>query len=486
MKILLVNPAFNYNNKNLLYSEPLSLAYLAAYLANNYEIKILDAAAGAIKKINGGYHFGLMAEEIKERIKNFNPDLVGITCPFSLRNQQVVDIAKLVKSVNPKIIVVIGGIHPTIFPKETVMNESVDYAIIGEGEHSFLSLVKEIESGKPNSEFKVDGCAYKTGAGVFSTPKTEFIADLDSLPLPARDLLPIEFYISKPTIIYGLGRRRSLNIITSRSCPNHCTFCSMRLSHGSKWRGRSAENVFEEIKFLVDKYNIEELFIMDDNLTYDKDRIIKICELILKHGIKIKWNTPNGVAAIMLDEEVLKIMKKAGCINICIGVESGNKMVRNQIIRKGLSDETIRNVLNICKKVKMPVSGFFILGIPGENEETFKDTLAMIKKYPFSMVTTSFFTPLPGTEIYDQCVQNNYIKNDYWKEVEKFNSPIVETPDFSQADLRNWEKKLYIAFFKSHFWSLFFSVITFRNSFFRFQMIKRFVIEKIINHKSQC
>lgn len=483
MKILLINPAFDYYFSNLIYTEPLSLAYLAANLKkNNYQVQILDAAAGKIIKAKNSYHFGLSEDETRARIISYKPDLVGITCPFSLRYKYALAIAKLVKNIDPNIITVMGGTHPTIFPDDAVQNELIDYVIIGEGENNFLSLIKQIEFRRSASEskFNVDGCAFKFNGNTKLIPKLNFIEELDLLPLPARDLLPLEFYLRKCTILYGFGAGRCATIITSRSCPKRCAYCSMYLSHGPRWRGRSAENVFEEIKLLIRDYNVNELFIYDDNFTFSKDRVMKLCELFLSHRVNIKWSTPNGVAAEKLDEELLTMMKKAGCVNICIGVESGNDFVRNKIIKKGLSESTIANVLRICKKINLPITGFFILGIPGENEATFKDTINMVKNLPFSMIATSFYMPFPGTQLYDKCVNDGYIDKNYWKQIERSNVPIVETPAFKKSDLRRWEKMIYISFFKSKFWNLFFKIITFRNPYFKTEMIKRFIKERIL------
>lgn len=479
MRILLVNPSFDYYSSYLVIGEPLSLAYLAAYLKKyGYEVNVLDAVAGNITRRGRGWHYGLLEHDIVKRIKKFRPDLVGITCPFSLRNSSTLSMARLIKRIDDKIITVVGGIHPTIFPLETVSCEEIDYVIIGEGEESFLSLVRHIESGNKLSELQVDGCAYKNNSEPKLIPKRKFVEDLDTIPFPVRDLLPMEFYIRRKTMLYGLGNRRSATIITSRSCPRRCSFCNMYISHGPKWRARSAQNVFEEIKLLVEKYRVEEMFFMDDSLTFNKERMIKLCEMILHKGIKLRWNTPNGIIAEGLDTDLVTIMKRAGCVNICIGIESGSEMVRNGIIKKGLSEQTIRKTLSTCNRVGMPVVGFFILGIPGDREDIFKDTINMVKGLPFSMIATSFFTPFPGTKLYNDCVRSGYIEKDYWKNIERFNAPIVETPAFDKNTLRKWEKKIYYEFFKSHFWSLFYSIVTLKDSFFKWGLIRRFIKEK--------
>lgn len=480
MKILLINPAFDYYSPHLLIKEPLSLAYLAAYLRKHgYCTAILDAAASEVKKNGAVWHYGLSKQDVIHRIKEFKPDIVGITCPFSLRIDTALEIARSAKEISKTIITVIGGIHPTIFPRETGAHPEVDYVIIGEGEKSFLALVRHIESGKSPEEIKLDGCAYKADGTIKVCSKTEFILRLDELPFPARDLLPMEFYLQNPSaVLYGLGQNRAASIITSRSCPRKCTFCSMYQSHGTKWRGRSAENVFEEIKILLKDFRVREIFFMDDNLTYDKSRIIRLCELILSGGLKFKWNTPNGIAADHLDAGLARLMKKAGCVNVCIGVESGSAFIRNHVIKKGLSEETIYRALTACKQAGLPVIGFFILGIPGENKDCFSETLKMIRKFPFSMVATSFFTPFPGTKLYDESVREAYLQADYWKNIDRFNAPIVETPDFDKKELRRREKIFYWEFLRSHFPNLILDILSGRFIFLNRRQIKRFLKEK--------
>lgn len=480
MKILLINPPFKYYYRYLTLGEPLSLAYLAAYLREaGYSANILDAVATGIKKVGPEYLYGLSDQEMVEKIKEFKPDLVGITCPFSLRSDSVLAVAKLVKNIDSNIITVVGGIHPTIFPKETVQHEDIDYVIIGEGEKDFLSLIKQIDSGGIINKDTVSGCAYKDGTDVKIIDKGDFIKDLDTLPFPARDLLPMEFYINRQNVLYGLGEKRSATVLTSRGCPRKCSFCSMFMSHGRGWRSRSAQNVFSEIKLLVEKYQIEEIFFMDDNLTLDKKRIMDLCHMIIDSGLKFKWNTPNGVELRSLDFELAKTMKKSGCINVCVGIESGSERVRNQIIGKNISREKIEDSLLACKKAGLPVNGFFILGIPGETENDFNETIKMIKELPFGMISTNFYTPLPGTKLYDDCVSKGYIASNYFDGVSRFNTPILETPDFNIKILKKWEKRIYFEFFKSKFWHLFFTWVTLRNSFIKWGLVRRFFKDKL-------
>lgn len=479
MKILLINPPFEYYSQHQIFREPLSLAYLAAYLRErHYHVEILDGVAGGVRRKGNLWRYGFSDAQISRKIKDLKPDVIGITCLSSLRIFDVLKLARLIKRIDSKIITVTGGVHPTVFPGDTVSQKEIDYVIVGEGEEAFFELIKNIEAKEKLPGKTVDGCAYKKGKKVIVNEKTRFIQNLNSLPLPARDLLPMEFYFKNGTVLYGVGGKRAATILTSRSCPMKCTFCSVNLIQGQKLRMRSAENVFWEIEELVSRYGVEEILILDDNLTFDRKRVVKLCKMILQKRLKFKWNTPNGVRADRIDAPLVKLMQKAGCVNICIGVEAGNDRVRNEIIRKSLARESIEKALKVCAKAGLPVTGFFILGIPGETKETFRDTIEMVKKMPFSMISTFFFVPIAGTKLYDDCVRNGFITRDYWKKVNRFTRPIVRTPDFSEQILKNWEKEIYFEFFKSHFWSILYQTLTFKNQFLKAGLVKRFLFDK--------
>lgn len=489
MKVLLINPPFEYYSRHQIFREPLSLAYLAAYLRKfGYQVKILDGVASAATNKGKLWRYGLSDQEVSAKTREYKPDVVGITCVSSLRIFDVLRIAKLIKRVDPGIKTIVGGVHPTIFPKDTVSNPEVDYVIVGEGEESLLQLIKTLESGKKLTKIDVDGCAYKQSlprlhrgkqdGRVVENPKLHFIENLDTIPYPARDLLPMDFYFKKGTVLYGLGQRNAATIITSRSCPYRCTFCSVNLIQGLKLRLRSAINVYGEIEELVKKYGVEEILVYDDNFTFDRERVIELCRMILRKKLNFRWNTPNGVRADRLDVELLSTMKRAGCVNICIGVESGNDRIRNEVIRKGLEREKIEKALKVCAKVGMPVTGFFILGTPGETGETFKDTLTMVRTMPFSMISTFFFVPIAGTKLYDDCVKDGYITRDYWKKVNRFTRPIVETPTFNSQTLKAWEKRIYFEFVRGHFWTLLFQTLTFKSEFIKIGIVKRFLSDK--------
>lgn len=460
MKILLINPPFHSSFVNHV-SIPLGLGYLGSFLEKNgHNVKIMDGSLGKIEKVDNGFWHGKPYREIEEFIRQENSDIIGIGCFFSPRFPYVIEIAKLAKKINSKTLTIIGGIHPTMLPKEALENKEIDFVVIGEGEHSFLQLVEKLRKNENNFE-SVDGIAFRKNGEIIVTPKTYFIKNLDDLPFPAFHLLPLEEYFKFKQMKRWSSEGRCFPIISSRSCPYRCHFCSMYKIHGKKWRARSAENVVNEIEYLVNTYQAEMISFEDDNLTLSKNRMIEICRKIKNRHIKIKWITPNGIAIKTLDEEVLAAMQDAGCIEVNLAIESGDETIRNERMRKKLTLDKIIEVVNVCKKLRLKANAYFIIGYPGDNNETINKTIELVKKLSFFNIVVSYATPFPGTELYEECLENNYIEDDFIEqafnkgELRLFLQPCIKTKDFNYADVIRWKKKIKKNFYKYQLLRLF-------------------------------
>lgn len=453
MKVLLINPPFCLNFQDYI-SIPLGLGYLGSFIEKNgHSVKIFDSSAGRVEKRNNGFWHGKSYAEIKEVIKQEQPVLVGIGCFFSPRFPYTVEVAKLVKEINPKIFTVVGGIHATILPREVLRNNEIDFVIIGEGEYSFLQLIEKLE--RKESDFgTIDGIAFRNNGDIVVFPKTKFIENLDDLPFPALHLLPVEEYFKYKRMKWWSSQGRCFPIVSSRSCPYRCHFCSMYKVHGQKWRARSAKNVVDEIEYLINVFRAEMISFQDDNLTLSKTRMIEICEEIKRRSIKIKWNTPNGISIKTLDKEVLAAMQDSGCIEVNLAIESGDEIIRNQKMHKKLSLNKIIEVANACKKLRLKANAYFIVGYPGDNDETINKTIKLVKKLSFFNIAVSYATPFPGTELYDECVENNYIQNDFIEqafnkgELRLFLQPCIKTKEFNYIDVIRWKKKIKFNFYK--------------------------------------
>jgi len=413
-RILLIQPPVtSYQLGDFTPNMPLGLAYIAAVLEKNgYQVKILDALIEGWQNIrelpSGKFQIGLTSEQIKEEIKNFMPNVVGISSMFTSQWHNVASIAQLVKELNKDIPVVVGGAHPTAVPDQALDHKSVDFAVVGEGEVTFLELLKRIENSSDLASLK--GLAFKRGGGKIINYRDEFIKDLDTIPFPARHLLPLEKYFSTGLSHGGLRKRRRFSpIVTSRGCPARCIFCSAYKMWGRHFRARSPENVIAEIKYIKDSLGIEEMSIEDDNFTYDKERASKICDLMVQENLDIAWDTPNGIALYSIDEELIKKMKESGCYRLSFAIESGNQEFLNKVIKKPLKLEFVPQLINYARRLGIEISVFFIVGIPGETEKTIRDSFRFSRKIGVFRPFISIATPYPGTQMLDLCEENGYL-----------------------------------------------------------------------------
>jgi anaerobic magnesium-protoporphyrin IX monomethyl ester cyclase len=450
MRILLLNPAFSAPKQaGFGLSFPLGLGYLSSALKRHgHEVIGLDAAVESppIKLSDGFIHFGLSDTQLRNRILEIKPDFVGIGCFFSSRFPAVLKTAKLVKDIDSNIPVIVGGAHPSIRPVQVCAYPEIDFAMIGESERSFVDFIAAYQK---RSDFGgIDGLAFKRDGRVIVNPKAAYIDNPDELGFPDWDGFGLEKYLTLNKDRWGLGFGRYAPLITSRSCPYHCNFCSVHQMMGTRYRARSAEHVLQEIGLLVSRYGVDELSFEDDNLTYDKGRFIEICGGITERNIKVKWNTPNGVHVGSLDTEMIDMAKRAGCDSLNLAIESGDEFMRNKVIKKGLSTQKIYDVVSDCQKAGIKVNAYFVIGMPGETDNSINNTRELIRDLRFDNLSIFAATPIPGTRLYDECIANGYIKPDIFESdfvSEKatiFTQPTIETPLFDRQKVRLWSHRL--------------------------------------------
>ena len=280
--------------------QPLDIAYTAAYLEKNHEVKIIDAPGegwNLLQELNEtNYRQGISNEEIANRVRQWQPEIVGITAPFSGWWSSTKEVISAIKGADENSTIVVSGLHPSARPKECLEDPDVDFAIIGEPEQTTLELVNALEQSSKKLE-TIKGIGFAKKDKVIITDKRPPIEDLDSLPFPARHLLPMATYFSAA---HQIPLRGEINkpwamMITSRGCPYNCVFCTIHNVMGRKWRGRSPQNVIAEIENLVETFGVKQFDFFDDNMMLDKKRGGEICDLIVKEKLKIEWFTPNGV-----------------------------------------------------------------------------------------------------------------------------------------------------------------------------------------------
>jgi len=418
MKVLLVNPPMSLPSSIVgLSRPPLGLAYLASILKDHYQVKIIDF--NVEKEDWNNYPYSEF-------------DIVGIsvhavTSPVSFR------IAELAK--NQGAIVVMGGPHVSFLDKDTLGSGVVDYVVRNEGEYSFLSLVKFLSKEIPFEE--VRGVSYLTNGELSKTPDCPFIYDLDSLPFPARELLPFKLYREK------LHGRPITTLITSRGCPSNCEFCSIAQSFGLRWRSRSVENIFEEMELLYKEYNYRALSFLDANFTLNPSRVIKLSEKIIKQGWDLIWLAESRMDTIANNPDMIRMMAKAGLKEVFIGFESGSQEMLNEYGKKALIPDALK-AMEILRENNVKVVGSFILGALNETKDMMKETIKFAKLLNPIRVQFAILTPFPGTKLYKRVKDRLLTKN--WEVYSGLN-PTIKLDHISPKGLRRLWIMAYFSFY---------------------------------------
>ena len=405
--IVLVSPPSRMINH---YRPPLSLMYVGGYLQHRgMRVKIIDIPMKNI--VRNKEFFKNIDIELKKienqminEFKELNTNIVGITF-YTPEYPEVFRLAKEFKKINPDVKIIVGGIHPTLYPEEILIekNSPIDFAVIGEGEVTTFELVNCINS---NGKFEnVEGIAFldKDSKKVIKTGLRKLESDLDQISYPAYNLIDMDYYTNAaPYAIRGCFLR-SMYILASRGCPSSCTFCVAKklrtFNLGKKCvRIRSSKAIAGEILELKKKYNIDSFYFIDDLFTIDKKNVSEFCSEFKNKKLNLLWGCSSKVST--LNENVIKNMADAGCIQIDFGVERGSdKALR--FVKKGISLKMIKNVFQLCHKYKIRTFANILVNVPSETEEDLKDIINLLNVLNSEVVSINIFTPYPGTEIYD-------------------------------------------------------------------------------------
>ncbi|MFH1162109.1 MAG: radical SAM protein [Candidatus Jorgensenbacteria bacterium] len=411
MKFLLVGSQTPEGVPNKEFILPSALLYLAAALrARDVEVNVLDLnTSGSVDGVNSKEFYERI---LLKRVSDFQPSVVGISCLFSGQFPDVQRYASVIKEAAPEVPIVIGGLHPTIYASEILAHcPYVDFVVLGEGEDTVVQFVDVLQGAGNFGD--IDGFAYRSNGRVVVHEKKKFIADLDAVPFPAYDAVDLRDYhvdTSRWSNPKHLSFHASIPIVSSRSCPLRCNFCSMFLVMGSRWRSRSPANVVDEIQVLYEKYGQRYFAFMDDNLTLSRKHILEVCNLISMRGLDIQFDTPNGIATNTMDEEVLNAMVGAGLIRLSIAIESGSEFIRNKVMRKGLSNRKIYEVAALTKRYRdLYVRAFFVIGMPEETPETLRETEEMIRVIDVDEPHVVNIVPFPGTAVFDQALRDDLL-----------------------------------------------------------------------------
>ncbi len=403
-KVLLLFPDYEGGYYGAL-RPPAGIGYLAQILQDEgIEYEVLDMAIGCD------------LDTLKAKLSTFKPDLVAVSL-MSFMYKRSYNIINCVKEVSNNTTVVAGGPHiSTLREKALEECKGIDYGIVQEGEYTLLELCKGLE------EESIPGLIYRKDGEVQFVGPRPFERNLDKFPFPRFEKFPLGKYVTE-----------EIGIVSSRGCPFECTYCPVTTSIGQKYRMRTAESIVDEITYWYNK-GFKQLSVLDDNFTLNKERVLKICDMLSRKDFKdLELNCNNGIRADRVDKEILSAMRRAGFKYFAFGIESGNEQVLKNI-KKGEDLGVIEEALKTSLELDFTVTLFFIIGSPGEDLSKVKESIALAKKYPVFDARFYNLIPFPATELYEWVKDNKFFTIDSEEYLNNSShwdySPVFETPEF--------------------------------------------------------
>ena len=413
MRVMLVNPRFRLPIDTRT-TPHLGLAYLAAISeGRGDQVLLFDA--------------DVEEEGVADAMRRFGPDLVGITAntPQVKQAWRTAQVIKRVKDVP----VVLGGPHPTVLPVESADRPEVDVVVRGEGEEVWLDICDVLDRAlvtdpgftaqrlrDPQSRLldHILGITFKSeDGGIHHHPDHPPVAHLDGLPWPAYHLFKMDRYTNLQPATDTIEGASSFSMVTSRGCPYRCTYCSQSIMP-QKWRARSPQNVLAEWRHLVEDLGAQEIGILDDTANIDVKRLMDLSDLLIANNLNhVPWIFVNGIRANLASLDLLARMKEAGLKRTAFGVETGDPGILVSI-NKRVDLDTIRQAFKNAREVGLETIGFFIIGLPGETEETMERTIRFACELDPLIANFSMMTPYPGTMVYEMVKQNGHFLMEDW------------------------------------------------------------------------
>lgn len=455
MKVLLLKPHLtSLSPTHMPPFEPIGLMYLAGFLrAHRKNVSIFDASVGGEFLDNDGFiKHGVTEDVLKNEITRINPDIVGISCMFTIHSKGAHDVAKVVKDISKDILVVFGGAHASALPQIVLRDNNVDIVVQGEGEQTLLELTDSMEKGD-GVPTDLPGTVTRVNGKIKQNQTRPFIEDLDRVPFPARDMLDMKpYYYEKYQIEHSVYPPRA-SMVTSRGCPYNCNYCSIHTLWRHKFRSRSPNNVIEEIEYLKKKYDIKEVAFMDDNISFDRERMLSLCDELINRKVNIKWSTPNGIAIWRLDEEVLEKARASGCYKLTFGIETGS-LSTQKFIRKNYIDlERTKRLIKYCNKIGIWTLSAFIVGFPYETKEDIEDTIRYSIDCDTDMATYFIATPYPGTDLYEiykkEGLLPEQMRDNFYKWAPSKTNVLCDTTKLTKEEIQNLKRAAEKRFYRS-------------------------------------
>lgn len=387
MKVVLMNP---FRERSDHVAPDLGLGYLAAWTRKaGHEITVIDPNNARMSR-----------DELHARLLELHPDVVGIKV-FTQDVTSARETFRFVREHLPETILVAGGAHPSAVPEQVLhMLPEVDYAFRGEAEIGFSRFLEHLCGTCAKGD--VPGLIWRNDSAVCINDQV-FIKDLDELGIPAWDMIdPREYSDTAETFRMAFP---AAPISITRGCPFPCTYCAGHIISGKPIRSRTIDHVLDEMQYLMAEFGVREFNIVDDNFTHNRAVVESFCRGIIDRGLDIYWSGSTGIRLDSLDEELLGLMRRSGCYSFYVGIESGSQRILD-LMKKHLTLDKIRHGVQMITRSGIDVSGFFIIGFPGETREDILDTISFAAELPLFKAHFFHFTALPATEAFDTLVKS--------------------------------------------------------------------------------
>ena len=426
MKILLLQPPVAEKNITSFMYPPMGLIALAAYLKSaGHEVLLYDANIEDSP-----------IEGILNLIKTESPKIVGLGV-MSVNAYRAFSIARLIKGYSKNIIVIAGGVHPTVEPHHTLECPDIDFIIRGEGELTVTELLKALKE-KRDDFSKIPGLGFKKENQVILTSFRDLIPDINILPIPSYELFNIKKYRGPYT-----SRTPFMIMTRSRGCPFLCTFCGVTKMFGRRYRVQTPQRSVKEVDYLVNQLSIKEIGFKDSEFTLDPRNVEEFCDLLIERNYDLTWNCNGRVNHVT--PSLLAKMKRAGCYSITYGIESGDQKILDNI-KKQITLPQIRETMKMTREAGLQVIGNFMIGNPGDTRKTIKKTIDFAKELKLDYAYFGFTTPFPGTELRDEAIKNGWIL-DKSMEAVKYEDCIMNATSLPTQELKTYLNKAYRSFY---------------------------------------
>jgi len=450
---------------------PLGLAYLAANLMQGgYKVHAMDMLAeGYNKEVfkESFIIYGLSIDEMLLRIEEVRPDIIGISVLFSFIIREVYSLCKAIKEKYPEIKIVLGGHHVSATPNDVMKNEDVDFVMIAEADVNFTLLMESLNGrlpvqNVPNLYYRDNGeikntlehlPPVKKGRGwkYYRRKDAGIPLKLDELPLPAWDIFPMEAYWKADVRIGGgdVVRDKFAVMLSTRGCPHACYFCLSSLMSGYKgYRMRNNDEIVREIRWLVNKYGVEEILFLDDNFFSGKPQRKRLLKMLAAEFPDLVFSATGGTEVNALDHEMIDLMAEANFYKVLIAIEAGDQGLQDSLIDKKVNIGRIPEIVNYLKSKRIEIRALYMIGFPGESRKQIQRTIDLARNLDVDDFYISIVTPMPGTPLYDECIEKDLFIDGFDVNQIRFSAAKIKLPDTSPEELEQIRREVWLEYFE--------------------------------------